>query len=59
MASTKVSTVKARHKELKARKIKVWRFGTMLRTVSKQQAIEMVKSGLWVVMTDQSIASVR
>lgn len=45
--------------ELKASKIKVWRFGTMLRTVSKQEAVEMVKSGLWVVMTYQSIASVR
>ncbi len=44
--------------KLKASKIQVWRYGTMLRTVSKKEAIEMVKSGLWVIMTEQAIASV-
>ena len=43
--------------KLKLSKIQVWRFGTMLRTVSKQEAIKMIKSGQWTIMTDQAIAS--
>ena len=45
--------------QLKTNNIQVWHYGTMLRTVSKQKAIEMVKSGLWVIMTEQAIASAK
>ena len=42
--------------ELKTNKIQVWRYGTMLSVVSRQEAIKMVESGLWIIMTNQAIA---
>lgn len=45
--------------KLRTSKIQVWRYGTMISVVSKREALEMVESGLWVIMTDQAIAGTK
>ena len=42
--------------KLKTSKIQTWRYGTMLGVVGRQEAIKMVESGFWVIMTEQAIA---
>jgi len=45
--------------ELKTDMVQVWYNGIMMRLVTKKEALEMVKSGLWRVFTSQSITSIR